>query len=42
MSSFQDVGVFVHNDPEAEAKRSYAHTPEREPFLWRMRVTPEV
>ena len=25
MSSFQDLGVFVHNNPEAEAQRSYAH-----------------
>ena len=25
MSSFQDLGNFVHNNPEAEAQRSYAH-----------------
>ena len=25
MSPFQDLGVFVHNNPEAEAQRSYAH-----------------
>ena len=42
MSSFQDVGFFVHNNPEAEAKMSYAHAPEREPVLYRLRVTPEV
>ena len=25
MSFFQDLGVFIHNYPETEAKRSYAH-----------------
>ena len=25
MSSFQDLEVFVHNDPEAEAQKSYAY-----------------
>ena len=25
MSSFQDLWVFVHNNPEAEAQRSYKH-----------------
>ena len=39
MSSFQDLGGFVPNNPEAEAKRSYAHAPEREPVLRRMRLT---
>ena len=41
MSSFQDLGVFVQNNPEAEAQRSYAHDAlnyktterEREPGL---------
>ena len=36
MSSFQDFGVFLHNNPEAKAQRSYAHVLE----LRRMRVTP--
>ena len=40
MSSFQDLGVFVHNNPQAEVQRRYAHAglndkPERES----MRVT---
>ena len=26
MSSFQDLGVFVHNNPGSEAQRSYAHS----------------
>ena len=39
MSSFQDLGGFVPNNPEAEAKRGYAHAPEREPVLRRMRLT---
>jgi hypothetical protein len=43
MSSFQDLSVFRHNDPEAETQRSYAHSAlndktERES----MRVTPLV
>ena len=25
MSSFQDLGFFVYNNPEAEAQRSFAH-----------------
>ena len=25
MSSFQDLGVSVHNNPEAEAEKSYVH-----------------
>ena len=25
MSSFYDLGVFVHNNPEVDAQRSYAH-----------------
>ena len=25
MSSFQDFGVFIHNNHEAEAQRSYVH-----------------
>ena len=45
MSSFQDYGVCVHNNPEAEAKNSYAHAAlnyktEREPVLRGMRETP--
>jgi len=41
MSSFQDLKVFrVHNNPKTEAKRSYAHPPEKEPVLHRIRVTP--
>ena len=40
MSSFQDLGAFVHNNPEAKAKRSYAHAAlnyktNREPVLHR-------
>jgi len=43
MSSFQDLSVFRHNNPEAETQRSYAHSTlndktERES----MRVTPLV
>ena len=43
MSSFQDLRLFVHNNPEAEAKRSYAHAPEREPVLRciHKRLTPQ-
>ena len=26
MSSFRDLGGFVHNNPMAEAQRNYAHT----------------
>ena len=33
-------GFFVHNNPETEPKRSYAHAPGKEPVLRRMRVTP--
>ena len=33
MSSSQDLGIFVHNNTEAEAQRSYAHAVEREPIL---------
>ena len=39
MSSFQDLGFFVHNNPEAEAKSSNAYAPEREPVLCRIHVT---
>ncbi len=31
---------YVHKNPEAEAKRSYAHALERDLVLRRMRVTP--
>jgi len=38
MLYFQDVGAFVHNNPETEAQRSYANAAlnyktEREPVL---------
>ena len=47
MSSFQDSGFFVHNNPGAEVKRSYAHAAlnyhtERKPVLRRMCVIPLV
>ena len=41
MSSFQDFGFFVYNNPEAEAQRSFAHALSLCLIIQRdMRVTP--
>ena len=40
MSSFQDLGVFVHINPEAEAQRSYAHAAFNNKTERELRVTP--
>ena len=41
MSSFQDFGFFVYNNPEAEAQRNFAHALSLSLIIQRdMRVTP--